>query len=311
MNKELISIAVIAFNSERTILDTLNSILAQDYGSRNIELIISDDGSTDKTNQIVTIWLNKYNSKFGKIIVNFVVKNKGIVNNFNTVCKLATSNWIKIIAADDVLYPNCISELYNYATENNHVECLFCKIEKFNDSGKMGIFPKKNLFFNSSAEKQFINLLIDNFAPAPGSFFKSSILKKIGYADLNYNIIEDYPLWLKLTSYGIKLYLLDKPLVGYRLCESVSNKKDKLINEFLNYEVYICKKDNLKKIKNNKFFYYLLLVDIYLFRFSNLIIINVFKNKKNILVRKFCSAIRLFSLIFIARKFIQLLSKNQ
>lgn len=53
MNKEIISIAILSYNSESTILETLNSILEQNYGCQYIELIFGDDGSKDDTQKLI------------------------------------------------------------------------------------------------------------------------------------------------------------------------------------------------------------------------------------------------------------------
>jgi len=53
MLKEKVSVAVITYNSAETVLETLDSIATQTYGTENIELIISDDASTDKTVHVI------------------------------------------------------------------------------------------------------------------------------------------------------------------------------------------------------------------------------------------------------------------
>lgn len=300
MNKEIISIAVFSYNSESTIIETLNSLLKQDYGSQYIELIFGDDGSKDNTQIIINDWLAIHKNSFYNTILNLSNINKGIVSNFNSTCQLSTSNWIKPIAADDLLRYNCITEFYLFVTKIK-TPCAFCKVEKFSDNKKLGVLPKNNYFFNQTAENQFKHLLIDNFIPAPGCFLSTKLLQDIEYSDADLSM-EDYSLWLKITNMNIKLPLLDKILVDYRIGNSLSNSKKNLINIKLNNDVYLCKKLYLSKIKNTDILKPLMFIDIKLFRLVDITKVHFFRNKKTKYSILFSPLFRLFSPLYIFRK---------
>lgn len=99
MNKPKISIITITFNSEKTVEETINSIVSQNYS--NLEYIIIDGGSTDSTLEIV----NKYRDKISKIISE---KDEGISDAFNKGIRLATGDLIGIINSDDILLPDAL-----------------------------------------------------------------------------------------------------------------------------------------------------------------------------------------------------------
>lgn len=302
MNKEIITVAVISYNSSTTILETLGSVLQQDYDCEYIELIIGDDGSTDDTQNIINNWVQKNKLRFHKIVLNLNTKNQGLVFNFNSTCRLATSAWLKPIAADDILNKNCITEFHKFVSNNaSDVKCVFSKIEKFNETTTLDIIPKCNDFFNLSASKQFENLLVDNFVPAPSCFIKVSLLREMGFAEPNL-AMEDYPLWLKITSKGIKLYLLNKELVRYRISESVSNSNKRIVNIKLNNDVYKCKKRYLSELNIGFFYKLLFLLEIKLFRLSDLVKIRILKNKKNTISQCVGPSFRLFSPLYLIRK---------
>ena len=88
-----VSILTVCYNSEKTILDTLNSVLNQTY--KNIEHIIVDGKSTDKTKY----FLKKYSFKNKKI---FHIKKKGVYNALNYGIKKATGDVLHILHADDI-----------------------------------------------------------------------------------------------------------------------------------------------------------------------------------------------------------------
>ena len=83
MSKEqpLVSVPVVTYNSANTILETLESIKAQTYP--NIELIISDDCSTDNTIELCLEWLELYKERFTRTEVLTVEKNTGVSANVN------------------------------------------------------------------------------------------------------------------------------------------------------------------------------------------------------------------------------------
>ncbi|EMI7064251.1 MULTISPECIES: glycosyltransferase family 2 protein [Providencia] len=296
MNKETISIAVFSYNSEGTILETLNSIQNQDYGSQFIELLFGDDGSKDNTQKIIMDWLAIHGSSFHNIIVNMSSINKGVVANFNSTCKLATSGWIKPIAADDLLAYNCISEFYSFVIKNE-TPCAFCKVQKFTGEDKLEILPKNNYYFSLSAQDQFENLLIDNFIPAPGCFLKVSLLQYIGYAEENL-CMEDYPMWLKIAAANIQMPLLNKTLVQYRIGNSLSKNKYKLTNPILDYDTYQVKKRFLSKLNKNKIVTIFYKIEISSYKLSNLIKVKLFRNKKNRVTHTISLFSRLMSPIF-------------
>ena len=303
MKKEIISIIVLSYNSEVTILETLDSIINQDYGSEHIELIIGDDASNDSTQQIIRNWLTSNKNNFHDVIVNIHKKNKGVVANFNSICRLATSKWIKPIAADDILMKNCISEFNKFIEINNNdeINCVFCKVQEFSPDKMLDIFPKNDYFFRKSPLEQLKSLLVQNFIPAPGSFIKKDLLTNQNLPNEKLSL-EDYPLWLKLTNNGVQLRLLDKVLVYYRISESLSNSNARLINIKLNNDVYECKKIYLSRLNYNLLIKLIYRFEIFTSRICDLISIHIFKNKKNIFSKKLTIKLRLFSPIYFITK---------
>ena len=92
LNNPLVSIVVITYNSEKYILETLESAKTQTY--RNLELIISDDCSTDRTVQVCQHWLEINRDFFinSKLIES--PKNTGIPSNVNRGVNKAEGKWI-------------------------------------------------------------------------------------------------------------------------------------------------------------------------------------------------------------------------
>ena len=129
MNNEnfcpLVSVAVITYNSAKTVVETLESIKSQYY--ENIELIISDDHSFDNTVSICKEWLQLNSSRFSRIVLLESENNTGISANCNRAETTCNGEWIKIIAGDDLLLPNCISDYISFVSSNPDTVIVFSK----------------------------------------------------------------------------------------------------------------------------------------------------------------------------------------
>ncbi|MDK9773408.1 glycosyltransferase [Vibrio sp. B181a] len=236
--KQMITVAVITYNSSGTVIETLDSILEQSYGPENIELIISDDSSIDDTVIVIRRWLHINEKKFHSVKLFLNKINQGISKNCNVAWRAASCQWIKTIAGDDILYPNCILDNVEYIDVNKNVAAVFSRMNYFrvDNSGlkeKICILPKESecYFFELTAKMQFKYLQRWGVCGAPSAFLNLAVLRDIGYADERFPMMEDHPLWFKLTMKGYRLSLLDKVTVGYRSSESVSFSQSKLISE--------------------------------------------------------------------------------
>lgn len=227
-----ITVAVISFNSSKTIIETLDSILDQDFSLENVELIIADDCSADGTLDIVTGWSEKYEHFFGKLLIIENEKNQGVSKNFNRAAREANGVWFKAIAADDVLNKNCLLNNLDFSKKNPNAKVIFSEMYKFSKSIS---FSKRLVidsdFFSRDAETQ--NKILRNGCNiyAPTAFIKTESLKQIGYADERYPMIEDYPLWYRFTKEGVKLYGFNEPTVYYRAGDSLSQQNLKIGNK--------------------------------------------------------------------------------
>lgn len=97
--QHLVSIPVITYNSAKTVIETLDSIKAQTYP--NIELIISDDCSTDDTVQLCREWIEKNGERFERTELISVTKNTGVSGNNNRAKQLYISEGFEIEREDE------------------------------------------------------------------------------------------------------------------------------------------------------------------------------------------------------------------
>ena len=220
----LVSVIVIAYNSSKYILETLESIKVQTY--HNIELIVSDDKSTDNTVEICQKWIDENKHRFVRAILVSAKSNSGIPANLNRGVNISEGFWIKCIAGDDLLAEDCLTELiYHISEQQEDIRILSSDFVKFTgDSIKNGVIKKnENTQFcsrDSSAKDQYEMLLRFNRISAATVIIRRDLLLSVHGFDERFRLLEDWPLWVKLTGAGYKIYHLDKALIFYRLHEN-------------------------------------------------------------------------------------------
>lgn len=253
MNKkeDLVSIRVSAYNSSDTILETLQSIYNQTYS--NIELIISDDCSTDDTVIKCEKWLQQYQDRFERSIILESPVNTGIPSNINRALKEVKGTWVKGIAADDILMPSCIESFIGFVKANPEAKFIGANMYVFHKciSNKQTKSAKSILkrikFANlATAHQQWKRLLKSYCIYTPSLFFKTEIYKQFLY-DEKYRYLEDYPFALKILKAGIKYYHLNDNVVLYRISYNSTHNKN-LNNKIFNKK-YLLNRDFQKEYR--------------------------------------------------------------
>jgi glycosyltransferase involved in cell wall biosynthesis len=243
-NKELplITIGVASYNNERFIIETLESIKAQDY--KNIELIIVDDYSSDNSCTVIEKWLTTYNGYFKFIRSD---NNQGICMVFNMILENANGDCISFIGSDDTIEPSKISkqiELFNA-----DVCAVYSNAYLITESSeKLSNLCIENYrrFFDYPSGIIYDILMDGNFIPIMSVLFKKSALLEIGgfNSDLDY---EDYDALLKLSRIGNICYS-DYVSASYRQrSNSLSSRIDWELNNLKIFRQHITFSDKAKR----------------------------------------------------------------
>ncbi len=232
----LVSVVVIAYDSARYIENTLDSIKAQRYG--NLELIVSDDGSSDQTVEICRRWSEQNAGRFVRAEIVESPVNTGIPANCNRGLRQARGEWVKFIAGDDALLENCIRDNADYCASHPDTAVLFSETRKMDEQGNMlgdGIqaysSEKKGWrqrFFLLPREEQLKTYARKPlFLETSTSFYNRDILVGKGGFDERLCIFEDIPSYLTLLSAGWRLSHMPAYTVVYRVSpDSISKRKE-------------------------------------------------------------------------------------
>jgi glycosyltransferase involved in cell wall biosynthesis len=222
----IVSIIVITYNSAEYVLETLESTKAQTY--QNIELIVSDDCSKDHTVEICKDWLQKNHNRFVRTNLITFENNTGIASNCNRGFKAAQGEWVKEIAGDDILNPDCIESFLSYTKLYPQVFFFFSDIEIFGtgdfsvkrDSVRNWMNRSLDSFaILTTAESQYKRLKISNIVCSPSAFYHLISFRSLGGFDEEIKLLEDYPFWITATKNGYKILSIQEKLVKYRVNE--------------------------------------------------------------------------------------------
>ncbi|MCP3940418.1 MAG: glycosyltransferase family 2 protein [Desulfobacteraceae bacterium] len=223
---QLVSICIPTYNNGQYIGETLESLINQTY--KNIEIIVSDNASTDNTKAIVSA----KKSKDSRIYYFRNDENLGYVNNIKNAVSKAKSDIIAIYHSDDIYEPTIIEKELIQLLENDNVGAVFSAFASFNEqySNKLefsqlydqltaySIYDcKKNIFFGGIKEYLPVITKHGNIFSCPSLMCKKQIYQDIGGYTDEYPTNEDFDLWLRLLKSGYNLLMLNEPLLHYRI----------------------------------------------------------------------------------------------
>lgn len=217
----LVSVIIATYNSARYVSDTLNSIKVQTW--RNIELIITDDGSTDNTVPVCAYWLAENKDRFPSTKLITVAQNTGIPSNCNRGLRVANGEWIKIIAGDDILLENAVRDNVTFAGQFPDASFIISDVQEIDENNRLirdKVINEALIFFSglSTAKKQLKDYSRwPAFLNSPTFFYRRGVLEKINYLDEEFRIYEDSPLLISVLENNVKLHYMNTPTVAYRI----------------------------------------------------------------------------------------------
>jgi len=214
MNKPSVDIAVIAYNQELLIKETLDSIVNQSYEKIN-HIIVTDDGSTDGTPKII----GEYSSKNPIIIPVLAKKNKGIAHNMNRALKYVNADYVVIMGGDDLMHKQKIEKQVNYLNLNTDLVACTHDVDVFNSkTGKsLGKFSEIISFKKKVNEELSVKSLFDPslFLSASAVMYRSEKIPPNGF-DTRLKYLNDFLFNVEILMKG-NLGYIDEVLGTYRI----------------------------------------------------------------------------------------------
>ena len=204
-NKPIVAVLLPTYNSEKYIREQLDSILNQK--KVNVALYVSDDGSTDKTLEIINSYFRKYPKNFKKL---YNVKFREPCSNFYSLLfKVPKYKYYAMADQDDVWLEDKLSRAINFLIKGYDLYGSRVKAvdENLNFVGYSPLFTKKAKFQNALVQGLFANNT---------TVFNYEIIKLVRIKKINFITDISWLLYLLATFYGKKVYYDRIPKILYR-----------------------------------------------------------------------------------------------
>ena len=252
MKNVKVSIIVPVYNEEKHIKKCIDSIINQTY--KNIEILLINDGSKDKSLKI----LREYEKKYPKLIKVFTHKNRGLGFTRNVGLENATGDFITLLDSDDWMAEDYIEVLKNAIGKNDIVISGF---KRYNSEYQFQ-YEKKPLDSEWSKYK---------YCSIAGKMYRNSFLQKNQLRYSKVKMGEDS--YFNISAYAKTNKIIVADYAGYCNYENLSSMTQKVEytedKSFFTILKLIIDTIDTTKLNHNQFSFYVLktlIVDIFLYK---------------------------------------------
>ena len=209
-NKPLVTVLMAVYNSEKYLKEAVSSILSQTF--TDFEFLIINDGSTDKSAEIV----KSFHDKRIKVVNN--VQNIGVIRSLNKAVEYINGEYVARMDSDDICVPDRLEKEIAIFKKNPDVSIVAANVALVDKEGnEIGSW---NEDIDTKTHEEIYRMLpYENCIANPTVMIKASLLKKYKYNAFQKSS-EDWDMWLNMASDGEKFYKINEALVKYRIHSS-------------------------------------------------------------------------------------------
>lgn len=199
-----VTVMLVVYNGEKYISKCIKSILEQTFS--DFELLIIDDGSTDRTIEII--------KGFKDTRIKLLKNNHDYIASLNLGLQESCGDYIARMDADDIMYPLRLEEQVNILDTHQEIDVCGSWARTFG-LVTFDIHRGKYKIINPLAE-----LLLKNIFTHSTMMIRKNFLTKNKLAYKKYSYAEDYKLWLDITLCDGNFWIIPQNLVSYRISEN-------------------------------------------------------------------------------------------
>lgn len=215
-NPPIISVIIACYNSEEYIAETLHSVLSQSF--RDFEVIVVNDGSTDKSLEI----LEKFKALDSRLkIIN--QSNTYYIQARHNALPQAQGEFLLFLDSDDKIRLDYLQKAYEVFIKNPNIDVVYCDVQ---------YFEREDIIWHCKSEFSLQDILRDNQLPI-ASLIRRTAFEKVGGYDTKLFAFEDWDLWIRLKYCGSQFAHLPETLFWYRkrssansICDGLSQTKN-------------------------------------------------------------------------------------
>lgn len=226
-NEISVSVIMPAFNSAKTIEESVLSVLSQSH--KNFELIIIDDCSTDISLSLIQK-LIALDSRI-RLIQHYENRGAGIARN--TGITKARGRFIAFLDADDIWLPTKLTDQIRIFEKDKNVGLVYSPYYRLTNNGnKKLVTPPRKI--------QKYRLEFTNDVPCSSAIYDSNLIGKMYFPEIRFR--QDWGLWLEILGQGFSVISSEKPSMIYRTFGGMTENKLSVLRKqwffFRNYRKF-------------------------------------------------------------------------
>lgn len=202
-----VSVHIISYNQADFIAEAISSAVEQDYA--NLEVVVSDDASTDSTPDIIREFANRYPGRV-KPVINPV--NLGITGNSNAGLAACTGDLIAFMGGDDVLVPGKIAAQVAWFREGSARVLCAHQVEVFYDDQARPAYPLSRHMISGKGAEEMIR---HQPFGATSVMIRSDALPPWGFRE-ELQVVSDIMLWIDILASGGEYGFVEGTYARYR-----------------------------------------------------------------------------------------------
>jgi len=191
-----VSVIVPVFNGEKYIAEALESVLSQTYP--DVECIVVDDGSTDRTADIVRGFGERVRYLYQENAERSAARNAGIA--------LASGDFLSFLDADDLLAPCKLAEQIAFLEASPGYDAVYSRVTYFQDTGNRNFFTVRRITPSGDIT---LPLLLGNFITMNSPLIRRAAVERVSGFDPSLTRYEDWDFLLRLALTGSRFGFLD------------------------------------------------------------------------------------------------------
>ncbi|GEM_PF-3505572 len=210
-----VTVAIPSYNHEKYIAQAIQSVLDQTY--QDFEIIITDDGSSDHTVNVIKTFSDP------RIRLFCFAKNQGTSSAMNHCIREGRGEYMAILNSDDIFFPDKLEKQVKFLDEHNEIGAVFGSPQIIDDDGN-DFLDIKNIQKKNRSRFEWLNYFFwhGNALYHPSVLIRRVCYEKIGEYDEQLAQTPDFDFWMRLCM-KYDIHILQENLIKYRIRSCSAN----------------------------------------------------------------------------------------
>ena len=215
-----VSVIIPAFNHEQFVAEAIQSVLDQTY--QDFEIVITDDGSTDSTVDVIKTFVDE------RIKLFCFQQNQGASKAANNCIAHSSGEYIAMLSSDDAFYPDKLEKQVEFLENHTEVGAVFSQAEIINEQGSL--LEKQDHFYQTAflhenrSRFEWLHYFFfnGNCLCHPSALIRRQCYEHMGQYEEYYAQLPDFDFWIRLCSH-YDIYIIPEKLIKFRVRSNEAN----------------------------------------------------------------------------------------